>query len=718
MKINISLSSIPLSKIRPMMALFNRLHYSEIFNKYGTGKGKDKYRIYIPITSSKPDTKPVVVPKEIQDYLAANKMSVVDYKLGTALMPDGKRQVRIGRVLKDPMVLKAYEQDPQRSAAKSTPAWVVISRHPYDILGMSFDRGWTSCMDLEAGSNKHYLVPEIKNGTLVAYLVKNTDRNINSPSARIALKVYKNANRAAKHDILMPSPVYGTADQRFRDIVRTFCSWTNSGSPDGTYKLAPGSYDDLDMPSITYIRNAVSLKKLSLSEKIRLAGSEHTDIEILLELAVSGGSRILLALVQNAAATDKLLHAVAKEIPNDTRVMEQLLESKAVGADTLSMMAAIYLADGEDEDSVGLLGSIAAHENTEPSVLVKLAAHEDSYVRRYVAGNLRTPVETLAELTKDSDRSVQYSVVRNTNLPEAALYNLAISSKDVDIRASAARHTKNPDLLTKLLTGKPRLPNMRSCVLNPVITDAHLQILVSSGPEGAEQAASCQYASEKFLITLIHSLKTDEQVRSITSEAAYNPGATAAVLTALYARGFEDDVVRMVVSRRIGLYPVTPEAVALMLRLAEDSDPDVQSCLFASTRSLPLEVLFALADSKFPEVCGELLDFTLSLSSDFMDLRPGDAQRLAGLKLVEEVQLKLISRLSDKRVMRLARMSHSTSVILELSRSPIIGVRTELAGNPNIPISLLKALAEDANPNVRKYARMWLEKTGSTDAYK
>jgi len=77
---------------------------------------------------------------------------------------------------------------------------VVISRNPYDIAGMSTDRRWTSCMRLPdddpsiypGGAYHQHLINDIELGTLVAYLIEPTDKNIEHPYARIAIKPYQN----------------------------------------------------------------------------------------------------------------------------------------------------------------------------------------------------------------------------------------------------------------------------------------------------------------------------------------------------------------------------------------------------------------------------------------------------------------------------------------------------------------------------------------------
>jgi len=81
-----------------------------------------------------------------------------------------------------------------RPSLKNNNLSVVISRKAEDIAGMSTDRRWTSCMrlpgygDENGGLYNDILYYDVKLGTLVAYLIKKDDRNIENPLARIAIK--------------------------------------------------------------------------------------------------------------------------------------------------------------------------------------------------------------------------------------------------------------------------------------------------------------------------------------------------------------------------------------------------------------------------------------------------------------------------------------------------------------------------------------------------
>jgi len=130
---------------------------------------------------------------------------------------------------------------------------VCISRHPYDIAGMSTDRRWVSCMTLpgdkkkpEGGMFYEYVHFDITEGTLVAYLIDENDKNITHPYARIAIKPYY--NYYDKNDILLvPEPtVYSDRKEGLEPFQATVKNWVEKvqGRKLGLFKFNKKLYRD------------------------------------------------------------------------------------------------------------------------------------------------------------------------------------------------------------------------------------------------------------------------------------------------------------------------------------------------------------------------------------------------------------------------------------------------------------------------------------------
>lgn len=209
---------------------------------------------------------------------------ILDYIGNQIHVPGQKNPTKLTKVLqklgrKD--LADAYCADPLRDGAKSLKEnkLIVISDHFYDIVGMSSGRDWTSCMDIlnqpekvkaevvddddfdeedeiEAGLDgdeeieweegsvgSHYEVAkprahaienikhDIEHGTIVAYLILESDKNIEKPLARILLKPYALLPNGDEEDIehapivyFPEQTIYGLRITSFRKKMIDICN--------------------------------------------------------------------------------------------------------------------------------------------------------------------------------------------------------------------------------------------------------------------------------------------------------------------------------------------------------------------------------------------------------------------------------------------------------------------------------------------------------------
>lgn len=243
MKIIISKSALPLSLYRRFVKGWDKGKYADLFSKYSGDR--NSYRIYLPINSA-PKLTTVQVPVDIGKAVSDKGYQIDDYINGIAVDSSGKRRIKIGKLLSTDLQQK-FANDKQRQGARNLAVGglCVISRHPYDVAGMSTGRGWTSCMNLIGGSNKHFVPAEVKEGSLIAYLVGKDDKNIQKPSARILMRVYESEDGKRG---LFPSSIYGQASFEFSATVSKWCAEINRdyfNIPYGTsLKLLANLYED------------------------------------------------------------------------------------------------------------------------------------------------------------------------------------------------------------------------------------------------------------------------------------------------------------------------------------------------------------------------------------------------------------------------------------------------------------------------------------------
>jgi hypothetical protein len=130
---------------------------------------------------------------------------------------------------------------------------IVISKHAYDVAGMSTGRGWRSCMKLstpddpKGGVNKSYVKCDVEEGSFIAYLVYKNDTNITRPVGRILIKPYY----GALYQTLiyrLEQREYGTVSSFFKEEVENIIDKVQpvKGIPFDIYELAPSLYVDTD----------------------------------------------------------------------------------------------------------------------------------------------------------------------------------------------------------------------------------------------------------------------------------------------------------------------------------------------------------------------------------------------------------------------------------------------------------------------------------------
>jgi hypothetical protein len=202
-------------------------------------------RTYFPYT---PKADKIQVPWNLESHLLRNGYQIVDYRQGLAQNARTGREIGIGKLLKDQPELLAIFVDRLQGGIKSQqPHFIVFTHKPEDIAGMSTDRGWTSCLTLRPeelknygaagfmhGDEKQYVFSKIARGGMVAYLVREGDKEIEHPLGRIDLRRYENA--CGDFIFVWGDMTYGIHDQGFEDFVRGKIRESNSLTDKSEYE--------------------------------------------------------------------------------------------------------------------------------------------------------------------------------------------------------------------------------------------------------------------------------------------------------------------------------------------------------------------------------------------------------------------------------------------------------------------------------------------------
>ena len=234
---------------------------------------------------------------------------------------DKKRPMKIGKILEKHQApestKKAYMNDPFRAAGKSH-LHTTISRHPFDVAGMSTDRGWTSCISMSKGVYRTNLPKEVQHGTHVAYLHHKNDKTISFPVARVALRPFE---KKGDKTLLRAEPkVYGTANPAFHSAVKKWAEHHFPAQENTVYSRNKNTYNDSDEKDhILKHTNGPDLFKKNSLDEIESAADDnlledhplrYKDVEHHLPNIERRHSQVMSHITDNVAKEDlpKLAH--------------------------------------------------------------------------------------------------------------------------------------------------------------------------------------------------------------------------------------------------------------------------------------------------------------------------------------------------------------------------------------------------------------------------
>jgi len=259
-------------------------------------------RLYIPFGSQLKD--------EIIDALSENDFDIKDYDNGIAINRRNGQEVKLGKALtriKREDLLTNYNTDKSRGAVSNPSGYMVFSKHQYDIAGMSTGRNWTSCMNLDTGSNKRYVSCDITEGSFVVYLVDSNDLNIKNPKGRIAIKPF--INQMDKNDIIFfpESRIYGSVPSEFKDEIDGFFNELNMETKGVVYNKNEKLYNDSASQNYTNIKK---IKTIQDVENIIHNVDDRTKKDMALE------SKIVLDYVMTSP---RINHYVKESVVDSSR---------------------------------------------------------------------------------------------------------------------------------------------------------------------------------------------------------------------------------------------------------------------------------------------------------------------------------------------------------------------------------------------------------------
>jgi len=231
------------SEYRPLIKGWDKTRLEKVFKSSPLEKDRKAYRLFIPLS-------PDIVPPDIRKAIEREgyTFSTHDYLDGYA--KKGNRKIKIGKILPDALKQK-FANDPARQVKGSYDPnqdyTAIISRHPYDVAKMSTRQGWTSCQDLVSGKECRFVPKDIEAGTLVAYMIKTSDRDLTdplkSPVGRTLIKPFINNKNETAY--AREVKAYGKVNDKFMETIKDWVNWLNKQTGvKGIFVLQSDVYKD------------------------------------------------------------------------------------------------------------------------------------------------------------------------------------------------------------------------------------------------------------------------------------------------------------------------------------------------------------------------------------------------------------------------------------------------------------------------------------------
>lgn len=207
-------------------------------------------RIYLPFEFENYDSLYIENFKDIRNFIRVYDgvdITKDEYIKGVFKSPDG-RDKKIGKFIRIKVdkgvdgaekLLKRFEDDLDRNIIGKENLMVTISKHKYDIAGMSTGRGWTSCMNLYSfeDDDEDYIAVDISSGSFIAYLGVEKDKNLKKPFARTVAKPF--VSTKDKTTYYQFDNDYGQTHGKFLTVYMNGIL-DKIGQPIGSFKLAQG----------------------------------------------------------------------------------------------------------------------------------------------------------------------------------------------------------------------------------------------------------------------------------------------------------------------------------------------------------------------------------------------------------------------------------------------------------------------------------------------
>lgn len=469
--------ALKFSQVRPFMKDWNKERYSEIFLNPKYKHDKKGYRIFIPLEEEKSNTEKSPTHKKVEEFLNQNGFEIVDYIKGIVRNTEKNQNIKIGKVLtklkptetvmvdtkdgpKNLPLIDAFAVDKTREGTRNEYV-AVISRHPYDIAGMSTNRGWTSCMNLDTGINRHYVPIDITAGSVVAYVTNKNDPNLKNPTGRVLIKPFVDVLGSPEVLFGIEERVYGTNVPGFLNSVKKWVNEVNNSkilNDVAIFRFNPNLYADSGLASQTIIKGT----KLTDEEKNKINDLNEYPHDIFNDKNPSDALRIVAITSNRGFGIFREMLKYDDYIPS---FKVQLAGVTKDYSDIIPLMQKMY---PENKIDLKIYDTAINGMTNDNDITANSARSLSEFAEMLITYDIKLPAESISKIINnnpkflggfikqgyDFNKDYIIKIIQNTDYPEGVFDNLIKSKVDIDEDIDLAVITNNRSRITNQTMSK------------------------------------------------------------------------------------------------------------------------------------------------------------------------------------------------------------------------------------------------------------------------
>jgi len=464
--------------------------------------GKNNDRVEEDVINDTPDKSEV--HKAVENHIG-KPLTHDEYRTGRTTDKYG-REVKLGRLIKDPKLQSQFASDNTRAGAKAIKSMRVSIHRGTEVAGQTnptpdethpSGHSWAqqSCKNVEDGEHKRYLNKEIEHGTVVVFGHDHDGKEV----YRATLQPHHNDKGHVTYAV---NSEYGIKNSAFTAHAHNVAERLSGEHKGGRamYAIHPSVYDDRGVKFMlhpTASREDVVKALNSKRESDQIAAYNHPKITA--EDLSKGIKNFDQNAIESPYLNEKHLSEMIKsgnasyavQHPNLTpNHIEEIMAGK--GNVYIKMDAIRHPKATSEQISKALKHrdpSIrqAAIENPKatPEHISKALGDRNIYTRLAAIQHPNVNVENISQALNDKDSSMRFWAIENPKVTPEHI-SKALDDRDADVAHSAAQHPNaNAENITKAL--KSRHDFIReNAIAHPKVTPEHISQVLDNDEENID----------------------------------------------------------------------------------------------------------------------------------------------------------------------------------------------------------------------------------------